>query len=259
MPEVKKYEAGTFCWADLSTNDIPAAKKFYGEIFGWKTEDMPTAMGPYAIAKVKGKDAAAIAGLDPKQKMPPHWTNYFWVEDVEASAKKAASLGGKVVMPAMDADQAGRFAVIADPAGAMFCLWEQKKHMGAAIWGEPGALNWAELMTRNVDACAKFYGKLFHWEPSTMDMPGGHKYTVFNDGKHQRAGMMAMPVEVPKAVPSNWVAYFTVASCDKTTAKIEKLGGKLAMPAMDVPNVGRFAMAFDPQGAAFAVLQPASK
>ena len=259
MPEIKSYQPGTFNWADLSTSDTAAAKKFYGEIFGWKTEDMKTAMGPYAIAKVKGKDAAAIAGLDPKQGMPPHWSCYFSVANVDEAAKKAASLGGKILAAPRDAEEAGRMAVIADPSGAAFCLWQAKKHLGAAIANEHGAVTWSELSTRNVDACGKFYAKLFNWEPATMAMPGGMQYTTFNAGKDMRAGMMAMPAEVPAQVPSYWAVYFAVTNCDKSLAQIGKLGGKVVVPATDIPNVGRFAMCNDPQGALFAILQPAGK
>jgi hypothetical protein len=255
MSEMKSYQPGTFSWADIGTTDIAAAKKFYGEIFGWKTEDMPTPMGPYSMAKLNGKDVAGIGGLDPKQGMPPHWNNYFWVANVDESAKLAASLGGKILMAPMDAEQAGRFAVIADPSGAAFCLWQAKKHMGAELVNEQGAICWAELETRNVDACGKFYSKLFNWEPSVQDMPG-MKYTIFNAGKDQRAGMMAMNAQAPAAMPSHWTVYFGVDNCDKRAAQISQLGGKVVVPPTDIPEVGRFAMAMDPQGAFFAILQP---
>ncbi len=258
MPEIKSYQPGMYSWADLSTTDVAAAKKFYGEIFGWKAEDMPTPMGPYSMAKLKGKDAAGIAGLDPKQGMPPHWNNYFWVTNIDESAKKAESLGGKILMQPMDAEKAGRMAVIADPSGAAFCLWQQKQHMGAGVVGDHGAICWAELETRNVDACGKFYAKLFNWEPVAQTMPG-MKYTVFQAGKDMRAGMMPMNDKAPAQMPSHWTVYFGVDSCDKSAAQIQKAGGKLIVPATDIPEVGRFAMATDPQGAFFAILQPAPR
>jgi len=261
MTEMKSYQPGTFSWADLTTPDTAAAKKFYGEIFGWKTEDMPTPMGPYSMAKLNGKDVAGIAGLpadQAKQGVPPHWNNYFWVANVDEAAKKAASLGGKIVMQPMDAEQAGRFAVVAEPSGATFCLWQAKQHQGAALVNEHGAISWAELETSDVDGCGKFYAKLFNWEPSVQDMGGGMKYTLFNAGKDQRAGMMAMNPKAPPH-PSHWTVYFDVDNCDKRSAQVATLGGKVWVSPTDIPNVGRFSILSDPQGAAFAMLQPVKK
>jgi predicted enzyme related to lactoylglutathione lyase len=150
-------------------------------------------------------------------------------------------------------------AVIADPSGATFCLWQQKKHIGAAVWAEHGALSWAELQSRNLDACGKFYAKLFHWEPSTVSPVPGSQYTLFYAGKDQRGGMQAINPMAPAGMPSHWTTYFAVDNCDQRVAQAGKLGGKVIWPGTDIPNVGRFAILADPQGATFGILQCAAK
>lgn len=261
MPEVTKHKPGTFSWADLATPDPAAAKHFYGEVFGWKSEDQPMPQGgTYALARVNGKDVAGIAGMLPDQQtkgIPPYWNPYATVENVDESTKKATSLGATVMMPPFDVMDLGRMSVISDPAGATFSLWQPKKSIGAMLLNEPGAISWVELESRNVDLCRTFYSKLFGWTPQLMNMTGSMQYTVFNDGSDPRAGMMAPMPNTPPQVPSHWTIYFAVKDCDATAKKVSSTGGKTVVPATDIPNIGRFAMFFDPQGAFFAVLQPA--
>jgi uncharacterized protein len=263
MAEITSYKPGEFCWTDLQTTDAKAAIGFYTDLFGWKTEDMPMpgGGGPYTMARVGGKDVAGMAGMTPDmqaQHIPPHWNVYFSVANADASAKKAASLGGKIVAPPFDIGDSGRMAVLEDPSGAAFCLWQANKHIGAGVKSEPGAPNWAELATRKVDACGSYYSRLFDWRPETMNM-GTMNYTVFNVGTEGTGGMMEMMKDVPASVPSNWSVYFVVANCDQSAVKAKSLGAKEIVPPTDIPNTGRFAMYLDPQGAGFSILQPSPR
>ncbi len=260
MPEVTTYVPGMLCWTDLQTSDQPAAKRFYSELFGWKLNDLP--VGPnmtYTMATVGGKDVAAMSGMDVEMRkagVPPHWNLYFAVKNVDEMASKAAKVGGKIVAPAFDVMDVGRMAVVQDPSGAMFCLWQAKKHIGAGRIGEPGAIAWGELMTRDVAACKAFYTKLFDWNAQAMPS-SGFEYTMLNVGDKPNVGMMPMMPEVPAHVPSHWNIYFAVQSCDETVKRANAMGAKTMVPPQDIPNMGRFAMMFDPQGAAFAIFQSA--
>jgi len=259
MPEMKSHEPGTFCWTDLSTTDPIAAKKFYAEVFGWKTEDQQMPPGSsYAMALVNGKQVAAIASMMADQQKagtPPHWNVYVSVKSVDEATQKATSLGGKTIAPPMDVMDVGRMAVIQDPSGASLSLWQAKKHIGAMLMREHGAICWNELSSRNVDAAGGFYSKLFGWQPQAKNM-GDMKYTVFAQGKEQRAGMMGAPSQMPASVPSYWTPYFQVNDCNAAVKKAESLKAKAMVPPQDVPEVGRFAILQDPQGAVFGVLQP---
>lgn len=252
-----KHEHGMFSWTDLSTNDVAAAKKFYSALFAWKANDMPMGEGAvYSMQQIGDKDVAAISTLsDDMKKMgvPPCWMAYFTVDDVDAATKKVAGAGGKVIKEAFDVMDVGRMSVVQDPTGATANLWQAKKHIGAGLTSEPGAITWAELTTNNVDRAGKFWATVLGWTADAQQMPGGMVYTVFKSGGKQAAGMMAM-----KDVPPNWCVYFSVKNTDTIVKQVGELGGKVIVPATDIPNVGRFAVFMDPQGAAFAVLQPAS-
>jgi hypothetical protein len=259
MPEITKHTPGMFSWAELGAADVPGAKKFYSELFGWTYQDDPMgAEGVYSRALAGGKDVCAIypqQAEQAKQGVPPHWAAYITVESADALAEKAGRLGGKALMPPFDVMDVGRMVVIQDPTGATIAGWQPRKHIGARLMNEPGALCWVELMTTDVEAAGKFYANAFGWKPESMPMPTG-TYTVFTVGEQPAAGMMALPPEM-KGAPPHWLVYFAVQGCDDTAAKANSLGGQIVSPPMDIPTVGRFAVLQDPARVTFAILQPA--
>jgi predicted enzyme related to lactoylglutathione lyase len=261
MTTLLTHAPGTFCWPELSTSDQNAAKKFYSALFGWTVNDSP--MGPdavYTIFQRDGKDAAACATLMPEAKaqgVPPNWMAYLTVANADDTVKKAAQLGGKVLKDAFDVMDHGRMAVIQDPTGATFCVWQGKNHNGAGILNEPGALCWTELVTSDTSKAGPFYKSLFGWGGEDMPM-GPMVYTLFKRGDKNAGGMMAMPAEM-KGAPSSWMSYFEVTNCDQSAEKVKQLGGTVMVPPTDIPMAGRFAVISDPQGAMFGILQSAQK
>ena len=261
MPEVTKHEIGMFSWADLATSDSEAAGAFYKQILGWTSNDMPTddQGGVYSMLLKDGKDAAALYDMGPAMKeqgVPPHWTAYFTVANADETAAKAKGLGATLLQEPMDVFNAGRMAVIRDPEGASFAIWQPKENIGAEVFGEPGALVWSELYTNDPNAQASFYNQLFGWTALDATASAGNPYVLFQQGGGEVAGMIKIPEEWG-AVPPNWSVYFGVDDCDGTVEKAVKLGGSLTMPAADIPNIGRFALLSDPQGAHFYILQMA--
>lgn len=114
---------GAFSWNELMTTDVSAAKAFYGKLFGWALEDMEVCDMSYTVVKAGDKEVAGIMGMPPEAgDMPPTWGAYVTVDDVEASAKEAEALGGKIVLAPRDIPDVGRFCVICDPQGAALSL-----------------------------------------------------------------------------------------------------------------------------------------
>jgi len=184
---------------------------------------------------------------------PPHWNLYVNVASADEAAKHAGSLGGKVIAPPFDVMDVGRMAVLQDPTGAVFEVWQPKKHIGAKILNEPGALCWSELTTRDTRAAEAFYTALFGWT-AKHNAPGADmEYTEFNNDGQHGVGMMPMPAQMPAGTPSYWMPYFQVLDCDASTRKAEQLGGKVMIQPQDIPKTGRFSIATDPQGAMFAL------
>lgn len=256
-----KHEAGTFSWIDLGTTDSESAKKFYGALFGWTFVDMPAGPGNvYTMAKLEGQTVAGLYTMDKAmQGVPPSWLSYITVDDADAVAKKVVAAGGKLMKEPFDVMTAGRMAVVLDPSGAAFAIWQAKDNVGSSVKQAPGSLCWNELFTTDVDSAGKFYTGTFGWKTKAIDMGPMGTYTLFNrtgDTENNIGGMIPMPPNM-KGVPSNWVAYFAVTDCDAATKKANDLGGKTLAPPMDIPDIGRFSIVADPQGAVFALYKNA--
>jgi predicted enzyme related to lactoylglutathione lyase len=262
MADVDSVAPGSFCWPELATTDRKGGVAFYRDLFGWDVTDQ--SIGPediYSMFKLRGREVAAAYTMraDERQMgIPPHWNTYVSVKNADDAAKRAQQLGGKVIAPAFDVMDAGRMAVLQDPTGAIFQVWQANKHVGTRVQGEAGALCWTELATRDTKAAETFYTQLFGWSAKTGNADSAMPYTEFSLGGRAIGGMMPMPAMVPAQVPAYWMPYFQVSDVNAAVAKGTKSSASIVVPATDMPKVGRFAVITDPQGALFAVFTPAS-
>jgi uncharacterized protein len=259
MPSIDKHKPGSFCWIELTTTDQIAAKAFYSSLFGWQVNDIP--MGPdgvYTIFKLQGGDVSAACTLRPDQRsqgVPPHWMIYIAVDGADASATRAAQVGGKVLAPAFDVMDVGRMAVLQDPTGATFCVWQAKRSIGITVTGVDGTLCWADLSTPDQARSGKFYSDLFGWKltgDTDDDPPSG--YVHIQNGEDYIGGISPAAHRDPRT-PPHWLPYFQTSNCDATATRAKQLGAKFYLEPMTMENVGRFAVLADPQGAVFAIFQ----
>src|SRR5437868_15338541 len=135
--------------------------------------------------QLRGREVGAASALRDEERqhgVPPHWTSYIAVASADAAVKRAQELGGRVLAPPFDVMDAGRMAVLQDPTGAVFQVWQPNKHIGAKIMNEPGALCWTELTTSDTKAAEAFYTKLFGWMPKHSAPAAVMEYTEFSVG-----------------------------------------------------------------------------
>jgi len=257
MQETPQYAPGTFCWVELGTSNGNAGKKFYSELFSWDTEDYPT--GPnmvYTMLRLDGKDVGGLYQLTDEmtsQGVPPHWLSYVSANNADETAAKVKEQGGALIKEPFDVMDIGRMAVVQDPTGAVFAIWQPLKHQGAGIVNVPNSFCWNELATKDTKRAGEFYSNLFGWGKKVQQM-GPMTYTSFMNGERPAGGMYEPPPEMGN-VPPHWLVYFAVDDCDAKAAKASKLGGKTLTPPMDIPGTGRFAVIQDPQGAAFGIIK----
>jgi predicted enzyme related to lactoylglutathione lyase len=245
MAERELYPAGTFSWVELVTGDAQAAKAFYGDLFGWDYDDQEIpGGGEYTMVH---KNDREVAGLFADKAQPPHWNNYVTVDSADDAAAKAQELGGTVVAPAFDVMDAGRMAVLEDPTGAFFCVWQAKQHPGARRINEPGAFTWNDLTTPDVATAADFYRGLFGWR--IEDIPGSGGYHVIYVGDRSNGGLSSFGSE---QAPPSWTPYFGTDDVDAAAARVQELGGRVLVPRQEMPQ-GAFAVVADAQGAVFAL------
>jgi len=255
VPEIKKYVQGTPSWLDLATADMGAAESFYGKLFGWQAKREPAGNGMfYSMQSLKGKSVAGIMEQSAEQMaqgVPPSWTTYITVDDVDAVTSRVKGLGGKVVMEPMDVLESGRMSMVQDPEGAFFALWQPNKHIGAGLVNEHGCLIWNELVADDPTRVAPFYAKLLDIQIADMEgMPG---YKLFTVGDRSVAGIFKKNEQM-RQLPSYWSIYFAVDDCDAVVKQATSLGGEVVVPPMDT-GMGRMAALKDPQGAVFQVIK----
>jgi uncharacterized protein len=273
VPDRDGYIPGVPCWVDTSQPDPDAAAEFYGGLFGWELEDvMPAEAGAkYYMARIRGRDAAAVGSIPEGAPQMATWNTYIQVDSADDTATKVREAGGKTLMEPFDVMDAGRMAVFADPEGAVFFVWQPKENKGAQVVNEHGSVNFNGLNTRDTEAAKSFYGHVFGWQ--TLSLGGGvEMWTLPGYGDHleettpglrkmvQESGGPAGFEDVVASInpisddqpdtPAHWSVTFAVDDADAIAEKATDLGGKVLVPPFDAPWV-RMAVLADPQGAIF--------
>ncbi|WP_027685488.1 VOC family protein [Rhizobium leguminosarum] len=252
---------GKFIWCELMTPDTSAAAKFYSSVVGWTTSEMKMeGMPTYTIFEANGIGVAGLmefpAELEGKG-IPPNWTGYVDVDDVDQSAKDFAANGGSVRRPPEDIPTIGRFAVVADPHGAVICIMTpapMERPMPELAFDAPGNIGWHELYAGNGEEALAFYSKLFGWtKHSDFDMGPMGVYYLFAHNGRQIGGMMTKPENLPMPF---WCYYFIVPTLDAATERLTSGGGKIVHGPMEVPGGSWIVQATDPQGAFFCLVAP---
>jgi predicted enzyme related to lactoylglutathione lyase len=241
---------GRYVWYDVMTPDPKAAEAFYTSVAGWGTQVWEGM--PYTMWTADGQAIGGVMPL-PNASAPPHWLAYIAVPDVDATVTQAESLGARTMVPGTDIPTVGRYAVLADPQGAVFAVFTPE---GGAPReeGEPriGEFSWHELMTTDYENAFAFYEALFGWEKiEEHDMGPMGIYLIFGRQGTQLGGMFTVPPDTP--MPPNWLQYIRVESADAAAERVKANGGQILNGPMDVPGGDRIAQCLDPQGAAFAV------
>ncbi|GAA2482562.1 VOC family protein [Streptomyces longisporus] len=225
---------------DAQLPDVEAGKRFYGELFGWTFEDRPEVSGGFVWARKQGEPVAALA-RKADGRLPTVWTVYFATPDAEALADRIWAAGGQVVTAPTQLAGLGTAALVTDPEGAVFGLWEAGGHPGFGRRHEPGTFAWAELYARDVEVANTFYGDLFH-------------DALFGPDARPDFGRAAVSEVFPAEMPPHFLVHFGVEDCDAALGTVSRLGGRIWAPVFET-SYGRAAVVTDNQGASFAVLE----
>jgi predicted enzyme related to lactoylglutathione lyase len=258
MSERDGYQPGVPCWVAAVHPDPDAAAGFYGELFGWETQDLMPDDSPesYIVCSLRGRDVAALVSPGPAPAPPSAvWGTHVWVESADHTTSLAREAGGSVIAEPFDSPGGGRVAVLADPAGAAFCLWEPSGRLGAQLVNEPSAWAMSMLSTPEQDAAVEFYGTLFGWEaepfgPATLFRQPGY----VGGEPEQPVPRDVVAVMAPGGGPAAWRPDFWVSDVHAAVERASALGGTTVVPPYDMPNMKQ-AVLTDAQGAPFSVTQ----
>ena len=250
-----------FAWYELMTTDPKAAQAFYTNLLGWGLQDFNAGMNePYVMWTRSNQPLGGVMRLPEearKMEAPPHWLAYVDVNNVDATVEQAKKLGAKVYVPSTDIPGGGRFAVLADPQGAVFGVVSSAQptpEPAEPATPQVGEFSWHELMTTSQNAALDFYRTLFGWEKGeAADMGPMGIYQMFGRRGRSLGGMFTKPPDMP--APPHWMLYIRVPDVDKAAERVKALGGKILHGPTDVPGGERIVQCADPQGAAFALHQ----
>jgi predicted enzyme related to lactoylglutathione lyase len=246
---------GQFVWYEDMTKDPRGAITFYSDVVGWKTEPFEgsdytmwvSTQGPLG-GVMKPPEEAVRAGA------PASWLAHVQVDDVDATAARARQLGGKVHKEPTDIPTVGRFAVIADPQGAVLSIFKPAADMPLHDVSKEGEFCWNELLTSDAAAALEFYSALLGWKViEEMDMGPMGTYRVFGVGDRRLGGVMTTPKG--QATKPTWLFYTETSDLDAAVRRATTKGAKVLNGPMEVPGGGRIAQLQDPQGASFALHQ----
>jgi predicted enzyme related to lactoylglutathione lyase len=249
------YQPGVPCWVDTWQHDAAVAVGFYTQLLGWEAEETtpPDAPRRHFMCRLRGRDVAAI-GSPPAAGTSPAWGTYMWVESADDTAAQAVSAGGSVVLEPFGTLDCGRMAILADPAGAVFGVWQPGEHRGAQLVNEPGAWSMSLLNTGDPESATAFYGTLFGWEADPLGDMTLWRLPGYVGGEPQQP----VPRDVIAVMasggdqPPRWGVDFWVDDTDAAARAAAQLGGAVIVPPFDTP-FSRNAVIADPQGAVLSV------
>lgn len=244
---------GDFVWYELCSTQSAAAAAFYERVMGWKPTKPETFGIDYTILNQGERPVAGIVTLPPEQMPPrPIWCGYIAVDDVDAKAAEVLSAGGKTHVAPQDIPSVGRFAVLADPDGALFMLFKgQSEEPPPPAMMQPGSIGWHELHAKDWEKSWSFYSTLFGWtKDKAHEMGPMGMYQTFRTGDTSCGGMMT---DAQSPYPY-WLYYFVVDDIDAGVERVQAAGGKLLFGPQEVPGGAWIINAEDPQGGLFALV-----
>jgi hypothetical protein len=243
-------EQGRFVWHDLLTKDVNAAKRFYGELFGWRFEDIRRGDRPYVLARLGDTPVAGIVDVTANTNAGPQWLSYMSVTDLDKTLAQVRSDGGKVLVEPRNLPNA-HAAVIADPQGAPLGLAQVKRSIPDPADPSPSHFFWDEYLARDAAKALDFYKRLAGYESAISESRSGVEYHVLRKTR-ARAGLFQLPATATGVEP-NWLPYVLASDPAALAARVTGLGGRIVLPAAPERRNGSVVVIADPGGAPLAL------
>lgn len=251
QPPTNQRQAGKLIWFDLLTDNVDAAKQFYGSVFGWKFTDVPDSQRRFSVITVGNERIGGIFQpvASPPKGVRPHWLTFISVPDADAAARYAKSNGGTVMSGPTSVPARGTHVVLRDPQGAMVGVLKSDSGDPRDEPAQPGEFLWADLFASKPAEAAAFYQGLANWTPSAPSGINSDRM-IMNSGGFSRAGIKPLP----DAARPGWLPYVQVDNVPSTLKRVKSAGGKVLVPPSPDLLDGRLAVIADPQGGVIGIV-----
>ncbi len=251
MPVRDTVPVGAPIWIDLATSDQAASIAFYTGLLGWECEEPDPELGGYANFTLAGERTAGC--VPTMEGMPDAWGVYLATEDAEQTCKAVLAAGGVVHAPPMAVHDFGTMAIVADPSGAPFGLWQPGTHRGLPpATAGPGHAVWFELQTSGYEQTLQLGREVFGWETSVVADAPDFRYSTASIGGEDVVGIMSAGDSRPEGPTGGdaprWSVYLQVEDADAASVRAQALGASEVHPPTDTPY-GRIVALTDPTGA----------
>jgi predicted enzyme related to lactoylglutathione lyase len=243
-------EPGRFVWHDLLTTDVSAAKRFYGDLFGWRFEDTRRGDRPYVIARLPSGPVAGLVDVSGMADAGQQWLSFMAVADIDKAVAGAQADGARVLVQRRDLPLA-RAAVVADPQGAPIGLAQLRGSIPDPAQPTPGHFFWQEYLAKDAAKAIEFYTRLAGYQPAISDSRLGVEYHVLKKARGG-AGLFQLPADVVDVQP-NWLPYVLVDNPQDLAARVTALGGRILVPAAPERRNRSLVVIADPGGAPLAL------
>ena len=243
---------GKFVWADLVTEDVAAARKFYGGLFNWTFREA----GVYTIAS---NDERPLCGIFRQARAPSRpeakarWFGYVSVRDVKKAGRMVTKAGGRVLVGSQKLPERGEQGIFTDPEGVVFGVVRSSSGDPPDFLAEPGDWIWIQHLSRDAKKAAEFYRKIGGYNVVENDLKGGSDYVLVSDG-YARAAMRTIRGNHPHVQP-NWLPFVRVKNLGESLALTTQLGGAVQIAPKPELFDGKVAMISDPTGAAIGLME----
>ena len=243
-------ESGRFVWHDLMTRDVDAARRFYGELFGWRFEDTTRGERPYVLARDAQGPVAGIVDVSAAPNAGSQWLSFMAVADIDKTVAAVRAAGGRILVEPRDFPVA-RAAVVADPQGAPLGLAQLKRLVPDGAAFVPRQFFWHEYLARDAGAALAFYKRLAGYESAISDTRLGVEYHVLRTSR-ARAGLFELPATASHIEP-NWLPYVLVDDPAALATRVITFGGRVLVTAAPERRNGSLVVIADPTGAPLAL------
>lgn len=253
-PPTASHVPGRWVWGELFTEDVAAAQRFYGRLFGWTFDQLGTGDDSYTLARSQGEPVGGLLQRRHKyvKEKGSRWLGMISVADVATAAAYAEKHGGKVVAPPRTLPGRGEVALLADPEGAPFGVIHSESGDPLDYLAEENQWVWIELWAKDPQAMAGFYSGLAGYEADTATLPSGKTAYHLSSGGYLRCRVIPTPVP---GKSSAWIPYLRVGDVKTISSAVSDAGGRVAVAPSEQLRAGTLSIVIDPTGAVVGLVQ----